>query len=604
MSRWRNTVAVGLAMSVSSMSAFAQGPLGGVLNGAQNQAKGVQQGVGGAAQGAQQAPRAVQPPPRAITPPPVQAIPKVTAPPVAPKVVTPPINRGNVEPKSAVPNVPKPVVPPNPIRPNPAIPQVNPNIPKVDAPKVDATVPKVNPTVPQVNPNLPRDTTRTLPRANGPVDSVQKQLPTEVRANKFPNSVNIDPANRNLPRGPLNGPRHTLGGTQINVGPRSINIGNSAYRPAYNRHPRYYAGYWNGNYGPGWGYGGGWGNGYYGNNAYGYRPLGWGLGAWGLGALAYNSGYLGYSNPYYTNGGYNGYNYAQPIPIVYDTTSSGTATDNSTDSVLQSAVAAFQQNDYDQALDIVNKGIAQSPNDAVLHEFRALVLFAKADYQQAAATIHSVLAVGPGWNWETIRNIYPNVATYTTQLRSLESVTKQNPQDSASRFLLAYHYMVGGHQEDAARKLDDVVKLTPNDRVAVDLLQMLRAPAPNQTAANPAPAGNDVATNPEPRPGVTETKIDAAMLVGTWSASRDDGSQFTMTLNQDGTFNWKFKQKNADQAFDGKYTVEGNVLALERKAGGSLVATVTPDGEQKFNFKLLGAPPSDPGLNFTSANQQ
>ena len=41
--------------------------------------------------------------------------------------------------------------------------------------------------------------------------------------------------------------------------------------------------------------------------------------------------------------------------------------------------------DYDAALDIVNKGIAQYPDDAVLHEFRSLVLFARQDYQQSAA---------------------------------------------------------------------------------------------------------------------------------------------------------------------------------------------------------------------------
>jgi hypothetical protein len=39
------------------------------------------------------------------------------------------------------------------------------------------------------------------------------------------------------------------------------------------------------------------------------------------------------------------------------------------------------------------------------------------------------------------------------------------------------------------------------------------------------------------------------------------------------------------------------------KGAQQLVATVTPDGEQKFNFKLLGAPASDPGLNFASAKQ-
>ena len=94
------------------------------------------------------------------------------------------------------------------------------------------------------------------------------------------------------------------------------------------------------------------------------------------------------------------------------------------DEVLNEADAAFKQNDYDKALDIVNQGITKYPDDAVLHEFRALVLFAKGDYQQSAATIHAVLAVGPGWDWTTLSSLYGNVGTYTEQLRALEAAVK------------------------------------------------------------------------------------------------------------------------------------------------------------------------------------
>ena len=41
------------------------------------------------------------------------------------------------------------------------------------------------------------------------------------------------------------------------------------------------------------------------------------------------------------------------------------------------------------------------PNDASLHEFRALVLFALGQYEQAAATLYAVLSNGPGWDWTT-----------------------------------------------------------------------------------------------------------------------------------------------------------------------------------------------------------
>jgi hypothetical protein len=93
--------------------------------------------------------------------------------------------------------------------------------------------------------------------------------------------------------------------------------------------------------------------------------------------------------------------------------------------------------------------------------------------------------------------------------------------------------------------------------------------------------------------------INPEMLVGTWRAARDDGSMFEMTLTNESTFNWKFTLKGTVQEFGGTYTVDGNVLALERKDGGSLIAGVIPEGETKFNFKLLGAPNEDPGLNFS-----
>ncbi len=44
--------------------------------------------------------------------------------------------------------------------------------------------------------------------------------------------------------------------------------------------------------------------------------------------------------------------------------------------------------------------------------------------------------------------------------------------------------------------------------------------------------------------------------------------------------------------------MEGNVLALERTGGGSLVAEITPAESGKFNFKMVGAPEDDQGLTF------
>ncbi|HUE15246.1 MAG TPA: tetratricopeptide repeat protein [Planctomycetaceae bacterium] len=373
----------------------------------------------------------------------------------------------------------------------------------------------------------------------------------------------------------------------------------------------------------------GWGGAYGGYGGYGWTPLGWGLGAWGLGALGYNSGYLPYSNPY-DNGSdsYGNYSYSQPIPVAYDAPRPALADGvHPADAILNDAVAAFKQHDYAAALSIANKGIAQFPDDSVLHEFRGLVLFAQGSYQPAAAAIHSLLAIGPGWDWPTLSSMYADVSVYTEQIRKLESFVRAHPKDGSSRFLLAYQYLSCGSIDAAGRQLAQVVKLVPSDRVAADLLKMASASQEGQ------PAETVVAAKPVPQPSggskPTAMPIDPATLVGTWKAARDDGSMFELTLMKDSTFNWKFSQEHqqtpaaattaqrasdqnflnpelkrfgnvrSPQEFGGTYTVEGNVLALQRKNGGSLIAEVTPGGDRNFNFKLLGGPADDPGLAFS-----
>jgi tetratricopeptide (TPR) repeat protein len=115
------------------------------------------------------------------------------------------------------------------------------------------------------------------------------------------------------------------------------------------------------------------------------------------------------------------------------------------------------------------------------------VLFARQRYQEATATIYDVLAVGPGWDWATLQSFYADVSTYTKQLRALEEFARANPNDAASRFLLAYHYLCIEDPNAARRMLKSVIALQPKDQLAAHLLGMLEGnSSPNRPTSGPS----------------------------------------------------------------------------------------------------------------------
>ncbi len=272
----------------------------------------------------------------------------------------------------------------------------------------------------------------------------------------------------------------------------NVNRPNGVYRPGYAYYHNYY---------------GSWHHGYW--NNWNYRPWLWG----GLGLttgliLGSTPPDVVYVNPYYDVPGPNVvpvYDYSQPIavpqpvqvdgytddapppePAVVQPPSEPTD-DNSAAAVnsLNEARDAFMKKDYDKAQQAIDKAIQLLPNDTTLHEFRALVLFARRDYREAAAAIYAVLAVGPGWDWDTLRTLYPDVQTYTEQLRALENFCKADPTSASGRFLLAYHYLILDEREAAIRMLKSVVKLQPTNELAAYLLKSLEKPV---GADHPAPA--------------------------------------------------------------------------------------------------------------------
>ncbi|MES1213534.1 MAG: tetratricopeptide repeat protein, partial [Singulisphaera sp.] len=288
----------------------------------------------------------------------------------------------------------------------------------------------------------------------------------------------------------------------------------------------------------------------------------------------------------------------QPPGSQSTTIPSSTVTPNATGNqnqaltIFDTARTLFRRGDYQLALAETNRAIALSPNDTLMHEFRAICLFATQDYQQAAAAVYAVLSIGPGWDWATVSGLYPNADAYTQQLRALEAYCNENPQAPHARFLLAYHYLLEGHDEEAATELEAVLELEPKDRLAAQLLKGLKKSPQDDAAAGPALATPGATTPPA-------TPVEPAMIVGNWKASRDDGSTFELNLGADKHFTWKFNQDSKEQTLQGTYTLANNFLILSASEQNTLVGQVVLAPGDKLKFKLAGGAPNDPGLTFS-----
>ena len=325
-----------------------------------------------------------------------------------------------------------------------------------------------------------------------------------------------------------------------------------------------------------------------------------GVTTWAVNRLGWAFGYYNYSNPYVggTVVDNSVYNYSQPI-IVSDSYDEEAAPIAETPESLPPDVNAealasfdaarqqFYAGQYEQALNTVNSAITEMPNDAVLHEFRALVLFALGNYQDAAATLYAVLSAGPGWDWTTMSGLYPSVEQYTEQLRALETYQKENPNVPAAQLVLAYHYLTAGHQEAAQQQLEQLLALTPDDPLAKNLLLQIDPDAD-------VPSAPAVSTPPE-----VETAIQPADVVGDWKASRDDGSTFDMQLEENGNFAWTYTQGGQPQSMSGTYSIdEQSVLAMDTGEQGVLLAQLVPTADA-LEFYILGDTQGAPPLSFS-----
>ena len=176
-----------------------------------------------------------------------------------------------------------------------------------------------------------------------------------------------------------------------------------------------------------------------------------------------------------------GSDYSQPISTTAAAPEQTVATQAA--SAYDQARAAFKAGDYAQAVQLDQQALGQTPNDTEMHEFLALAYFAQGKYPQAAVPLYAVLSVRPGWDWTTVSGMYPDVDTYTGQLRALEAYVRSNPDSAQPRFVLAYQYLAQGHDPEAIAQLKEVVKLQPGDTVSA---QIIAAFQPSGASSSPA----------------------------------------------------------------------------------------------------------------------
>ncbi len=359
-----------------------------------------------------------------------------------------------------------------------------------------------------------------------------------------------------------------------------------------------WAGNWHNNcINPGYGwYNGCWNGGYWGSNW--YSPLAWGAVGWGLSSLTSGWGYgSGYYNPYYSEPVATTtvpYDYSQPVVVenyvasaadssaVPSTAIAAPSDSDQATKLFDEGLAQFKSGDYSGALTRFDAALKKLPGDPVVHEVRALTLFALGQYKPAAAALNSFLSSAPGMDWTTMSSLYGNVDDYQAQLRKLEQYCTANPKDASSHFVLAYQYLVIDAKDAAVGALQVVVKNQPKDSTAKRMLDALSPAMPASTPAPGPPAGDAPATD----------------LVGNWRA-KAAGTTIDLAISEDSQFEWKAAQPGKPPIeLKGQLKSTGDELALESKDQGSMAGTVMSLGADKWQFALSGTPPGKPGLSF------
>jgi tetratricopeptide (TPR) repeat protein len=425
-------------------------------------------------------------------------------------------------------------------------------------------------------------------------------LPGKIERSNLGNNNNISIGNVNI------GNTGSVGGGIGNVlGGRGGNFATTLPawdRPSSNK-PGWGIGYpgqgqWNDNWHHhcihhhhGW-YHGCWNHGCWGGGW--YRPTAWIVVGWGLHSMSDRWGYgVGYYNPYYVvPTGVVAIDYSQPVFINnYQTMEETSITaSNMRLENFDQGLAQFKSGNYEPALIFFDSATQENPGDAVVHEVRALTLFATKQYVPAAAALNSFLSSGPGMDWTTMSSLYGNLDDYSQQLAALEKHVQENANDAAAFFVLSYHYLVQGEQDQAVRVLTDLTRLQPRDSTSKRMLDALSSPTDRKLSTSTL---------------VTNSPDDETNLVGNWKATTGD-TTIELKIESDSSFQWKAISPGKPLVeLAGQLSADQDAIVLVNEQAGSIAGNVVSLGVDQWQFLLEGAPAGDARIVFsrTKVNQ-
>jgi tetratricopeptide (TPR) repeat protein len=272
---------------------------------------------------------------------------------------------------------------------------------------------------------------------------------------------------------------------------------------------------------------------------------------------------------------------------------------------------AFRNGDYAAAIKEFDLALSKLPKDPVIHETKALALFAIGEYAKSAAILNALLPSAPGMDWTSMSSLYANVDDYTQQLRNLEQYCRTHRQEAAPVFVLAYHYLVTGSKESAIKALKVVTTLEPKDLTAKRMLEGLQGIDPSKETTDggvssdrsreelPAPPPDSTGDSSKAPPSAN--KDDSTTdLVGKWSAVSPDAT-IRFEVDDESRFRWQVIQADKIVAeLSGDLITDSDSIQLVSSEQGTLAGKVVSQGKDAWTF----VPPasdnakSPPGITF------